>query len=235
MIPIAIYENDKTFSAWMEQVIRQYTHFPTSMNTGKVEEMKAFIRSRNESVLYFLDIIDEGKENEAVGIELAEEIIRHQPNGLIAFVSAYPSSIQYNTRLKAHSFVTIRKHTKYIKDEVEETIHLAENYFDDKALHLSGRFEHIHIPYKEICLIESVPKVEKKLQITGLYGTYIVKNTITKIQSELDERFLQVSQSYIVNKDHVRKVDVKNKTLLLVNGSQCSFSRMYQKSVYRFL
>lgn len=235
MISIVVFENDKQFATWLEQEIRTFTHHPSSVNTGNAKEIQKFIQQPHKNVLYFLDIVDESNGYQTTGLDLAKEIAASKQNALIVFISAFLEHIWYDTEIKASSFLFIEKNPQYLKQEIEKTIDLAHRYFEHEALHVSGKLEDIHVPYREICLIESIPHVQGKIRIKGLYGSYILRSSIREIQEELDSRFVKVHQSYIVNKENVRSVNKAEHKIYLVDGSYCFYARRYQKIVTTLL
>ena len=53
----------------------------------------------------------------------------------------------------------------------------------------------------------------------------MVSKSLTKISKELSaDQFVRVSQSYIINKDSIRSIDKRKKTISLSNGSIVPFT-----------
>jgi len=219
---IAIFEDDKDFSMQLETLIRQYTHYPTAINTDIAEEITSWINKTTEPVLYLLDIVAYGA---TVGFQIAQQIAEQQIGSLIVFITAYPKEIMYNPIFKTKAFNIILKNTASLEDEIKKTIDLASQALSSKCLHISiGKFETLYIPYEKICYIEAI-KGTNKLCIHCTDGQYIIRETLKNLQEQLIPfGFVRCHKSIIVNKVNIRKKDKSSKILTFHNGASCPFS-----------
>ena len=103
---IAIFEDDRGFATWLENLIRQLTHHPTAINTGTVGDIIRWIKKTADPVLYLLDVVADGN---TAGLRIAQSIDEQHNGSLIIFLTAYPHSIQYNPVYKTKAFSVIFK------------------------------------------------------------------------------------------------------------------------------
>lgn len=227
---VAIFENDLPFARWMERTIRQHLHTPTAINTDDPAVMQRYILQSNQPTLYLLDIVDENQGHRATGIHLANEVIKRNRGDLIVLVTAYLDRIITDTVTKGHLFNLIPKYKQSVETELLQTLALAGDWFDGVCLSVSDRLSSIRIPLKEINYIETVPRGYGKVQITGLYGQYVMHSTLKGIMEKLDKRFVLVHQSYIANTANIRHIDRSRKQIYFQDGSHCPYSRLYART-----
>jgi len=226
---IAIFEDDQPFATQLETLIRQYTHHPTAINTGVVDEILNWINKTTEPVLYLLDIMSCGK---AMGFQIAQHIAEHQIGSLIVFITAYPKRILFNPFFKTKAFSIILKNAISLEGEVKETIDLAIQAMHSKCVYISiGKFETLYIPHEKICYVEAV-KGTNKLCIHCLDGQYVIRETLKNLQEQLAPfGFARCHKSIVVNKANIRKKDKSAMTLTFHNGASCPFSYLMRGSV----
>ena len=206
-VDIAIFENDLPFARWMEKEIRSNLNIPSAVNTNNPAVMQHYIHHSNTPTLFLLDIVDENHDHRAIGIDLAHEVIERGHDDLIVFVTAYIDRIMTNTAIKGEIFNFIPKRKDTLRQELSQVLALAGERFNRTCLLISDKLNDLQIPYREINYIETVPRGNGKVRITGQYGEYVIKSTLKGILPRLDNRFAYSHQSYIVNTANIRRID----------------------------
>ena len=219
---IAVLEDDLEFAQRLERLIRQFTHFPTDINTNSTDELARWIGQAMEPALYLLDIV---LNDDTAGLQIAQQIFDQKRGGLIVFLTAYPHTIMSNPFFKTKAFNVILKNTGELEQEIKDTLCLAEQVLKEKCLYIhSGRFETLYILYDSICFIEAI-KGTNKLCIHCTDGQYIIRGTLKDLLQKLNHsNFIRCHKSIIANKTNIRKRDASNLALTFCNGATCPYS-----------
>lgn len=91
------------------------------------------------------------------------------------------------------------------------------------------------IPFEEILYIEKEAN-SKNCIIVGISENYIVKKPLKYIMLNLSQDFVQTHQSAIININNVKKIDLKNKKIVFINGVVCSLiSRGFHKDLKKII
>lgn len=218
---IAVYEDDRELAGKLEKVIRQYTHFPTIINTADAGELLERTAKAAGPVLCFLDIVLDG---ETAGFNVAQRIAERNRNDLLVFMTAYPQKIIRNPFFKTKAFSVIFKSNPKLYTEVRETITLAEEVLQSRCLFVQvDKFQTLYIPYSSICYVETV-KGTGKLCIHCLDGQYVIRETLSNMLSKLGPEFVRCHHSYIVHKKNVLSHNKSERTITFRNGATCPYS-----------
>lgn len=179
-----------------------------------------------ERGIYFLDIDLNSKIN---GIQLATKIREVDPNGFIVFITTHSelSYLTFNYKVEALDYI--------IKDDY---LNLGNRLKDcllyaNKKLQLEGNNKKsfiarvndriITVDYEEIILFETTDKLHRiKLYCTNRIVTFY--GTMKEVFSKLDDRFIKCHRSYIVNKDHIKEIRLKDRIIVMDNGMECFIS-----------
>ena len=84
--------------------------------------------------------------------------------------------------------------------------------------------ELIHIPYRNITYFESNGK-KVTLYLRDKSKNYSFASKLDDIEAKLPKAFLRCHQSYLLNLDEVRRLDVKQQTFILNNNEEIPISR----------
>jgi len=89
------------------------------------------------------------------------------------------------------------------------------------------------VEFKHIVIIEK-EKDSKKCIIKTKYGEYLICETLNNVFKLLDNRFIKISRSTIINIDEVREYDnIENKITFKNGTSTHDISRGFKKEVYK--
>lgn len=175
--------------------------------------------------IYFLDIDFKCAMN---GLHLARKIRDLDANADIIFVTAHDEMVFETFRLKLAALDYI------IKDAngFTEQIHLCLSYIEKRyasaqaktasiTIHTKGSYTNILL--NEIYYIETIPGSHKvRMHLASAF--YDLNGSLSGLQTKLGESFVFCSKSCLINCTHIRKKNIKQKTLLLDNGESCSCS-----------
>ena len=128
MLNICICENDNkqraVLVANVESGIRKVgIDAIIALETGKPEEVLAYVRESNASGLYFLDVELKAPFN---GIELASKIRKYDKRGVIAFVTSRVEmmALTFEQNVEAIAYI-LKLDPKIVKQQMEKCIKLA--------------------------------------------------------------------------------------------------------------
>ena len=91
---------------------------------------------------------------------------------------------------------------------------------------LSDRFRLLRLALCDICLLEVV-KGTDKCRIVTAHGAFIIRIRLGEVKKRLDERFVYATRSSIVNRDKIIEVDKRERTMLLIGGITCPYTRLF--------
>lgn len=126
----------------------------------------------------------------------------------------------------------INKFDDYEKKLKEDLVRIKNNY-DHREKCLTFEYNRIikKVEFKNIVTIEK-EKNSKRCIINTTYGEYIICKSLNDILENLDDRFIKISRSTIVNLDQIREYDCINNQITFKNGTVTyDISRDYKKKV----
>ncbi|WP_080873839.1 response regulator transcription factor [Oceanobacillus timonensis] len=204
--------------------------------TSKSTQLINKISSAAYIPIYFLDI--EIKNEERKGLQVAQEIRKYDPDGIIVFVTTYSkfAPISYQYMVSALTFID--KALPY-----EERYHL----FEQCLLHYQARNRRhvpaddfivenenatVRVPFETIEYIKTDEPHRLVLvaadRLVHFYGTL-------KEMEELDRRLLRCHQSFVVNTKQISSYDATERIIILKNAKQIPVSRRLHKRVRQWL
>lgn len=178
----------------------------------------------NTNGIYFLDIDLNCDMN---GLELAKKIREIDRRGFIIFVSSH-SEMSYMTftyKVEAMDFI-IKGESYRMRDSIYRCI--LEAYFRySSPLNMDSKIFKYKIGDKEYCVqmndivFFETSVVPHKIVLHGREGIQEFSGSMTNIKNKLDTRFHDIHRSFIINKDYIQEIDLKNKSVLMKDGSVC--------------
>lgn len=182
------------------------------------------IKETKEVGLYFLDI---DLNSDISGLQLAQEIRKYDPRGFIVFVTTH-SEMSYMTfiyKLEALDFI-LKDDEENLGRRVRECILKANQRFASINNKVQTVFsvkvnDKVYtIDYDDILFFETSPNVHK-IVLHCKNRTMEFLGKIKDVEKNLDERFYRCHRSFLVNKDNIKEVDLKNRILYMVDGQEC--------------
>lgn len=237
MLNFILYDDEKIFLQKNKKIIDK-----TMMNydfdykcysfDNYNEDFENKIKSDIGLKVYLLDIEGSNKS----GLDIVR-IIREKYNdwsSIIILITNH-NELKYDAlsnRLYLMDF--INKLDKWDKLLEEDITRIVNTYSTSKDC-LIYEFNHSvkRIEFKNITYIEK-EKDTKKCLIHTLYGIQPISGAISDILEKLDNRFIKISRSTIINKNHVLEYDKVKNQILFSNGTMTNdISRLYKKEVLK--
>ncbi|MBQ1193702.1 MAG: response regulator transcription factor [Lachnospiraceae bacterium] len=226
MLKIYICEDNVEQREFITNVIEKYIlmedyNIHIEMSTCNPEKIIDRIED-GQTGLYFLDIDLNCDMN---GLELAQNIRKKDKRGFIVFVTSH-SEMSYMTftyKVEAMDFI-VKGDSAQISEKIKKCIKEAyERYasldmFNGKVFtYLVGDREY-SILYDDIVYFEKSGD-KRKIVMHCLNGIMEFAGTIKEIKKKLDENFVKISKSMIINKKHIKNMDTRENSLTLNEGS----------------
>lgn len=155
----------------------------------------------------FLDIEMEKMD----GIALAREIRKHNRQMQIIFVTGYMEYIQEGYDVEALHYLLKPVSQEKIDSVLDRAVERLKTA--DAVLLVESGGEVLRLPLKEIRFIES----NRNYNIIHADNDYEVRGTLSELEAKLDEAFVRVGRSYLVNLNYVRRI---GKTELILNTGE---------------
>lgn len=222
MIRFIICEDEKVLASEykneIDKFMMRYDHeYKCRVFNGYTKEFEEVVKDDKDFKIYLLDI----KTTEGSGLDAAR-MIREEYNdwtSLIIIITSY-NEYKYDAFGKRLMLVDfINKLDKY-KERLQETLEVCMKLFDNRPKALKFVYKNIinNIDYRDIVYIDKEPD-SKRCTIHTKYKEKVpYQGTINNLIEILDERFVKVSRSVIINSDHINKFDLKNNVIEFKNG-----------------
>lgn len=192
------------------------------------------IKKQPQNGLYFLDI-DLGSDLN--GLTLAQEIRKYDPRGFIVFVTTH-SEMSYMTftyKVEAMNFI-IKDNQKELQNHIHQCIinayskYSSSNNLSEKNFTIKTSDKEYCIAYDDIIYFETSQNPHKVL----LHTTKSIiefHGKIKNIESVLDERFSHCHRSFLINKNHINEINLKERTVTMSNNDVCLVSAKLMKTL----
>jgi len=215
MLNFIVGEDNHQFIKIMETAITKFMmnyeiEYKISCFKGYDEKFEKAVTEEKGFKIYFLDLVT----NEGSGLEAAR-MIREKYEDWVSIIIIVTSHEEYRyealgTRLALFDFINKLDDCESV---IQEDLKRAMKSYDKREKSLS--YEYNHICYKvEFRHIKSIEKEQdsKRCIIHTTYGPKVIPGTLNNIMKKLDERFMKVHRSLIVNIDQIESYDlIKNK------------------------
>ena len=192
------------------------------------------IKECPQTGLYFLDI-DLGCDMN--GLTLAQEIRKHDPRGFIVFVTTH-SEMSYMTftyKVEAMDFI-IKDNQKKLQNRIHQCIvnayskYSSTNNHSEKTFTIKTGDKEYCIAYDNILYFETSQNPHKLLLHTA-NSTIEFQGKLKDILSVLDERFTLCHRSFLINKNHISEINIKERTVTMSNHDVCVISAKLMKTI----
>ena len=192
------------------------------------------VRENQNTGIYFLDIDLNSSMN---GLKLAQQIRLFDPRGFIIFITAH-SELSYMTfqyRVEAMDFV-LKDNPAEAKVKIRECLlNAMERYtLQTNKTHkvytarVGGR--EISIDYDDIFFFETSGNIHKVI-LHAKDRQVEFSGTMKELAGALDDNFVRCHRSFLVNKNNISEIDVKNRIIHFLNGETCLVSTRMMKGL----
>lgn len=204
--------------------------------TEKPDNILDYIKENDVSGLYFLDVDLKDKIN---GLKLAEQIRKYDPRGFIVFITTHAemSYLTFLYKVEAMDYI-IKDNYNNIKDRVHQCILNANEKYTSKTTDIQKVFtiksddKMINIEYNKILFFETSSVIHKVI-VHAIDRQIEFYATMKELEDKLDDRFYRCHKSFIVNKDYIKELDMKNRVALMENGEECFISTRLIKGLLK--
>lgn len=230
MLRIAICDDHTAVCSEVEKMVLEYIEKNAIQIAIEVfytgEALIHLIETKGQFDLIFLDI----ELKTTTGIEVGRVIRQqfHDHHCKIVFMSAV-TGYEYDL-FELQPFNFLRKPIAF--ENVEKCIDLFCEVIGKGNVHFEYNTNHTQarMPYQEILYFESQLK---KIRIVTATRTEEFYGSLDKIKDALPKMFLMTHRSYIVNFNHVARI--QKKEIVLTNGVSIPISQSNLQSVRSFL
>lgn len=238
---IFILEDDVTQAVQLKNVIKGICEqFQVSYDfihvTSKYEEIIEKIPRTNFVPIYFLDI--EIKEEERKGLQVAQEIRRHDTEGILVFVTTHANfaPISYQYMVSALTFIDKGLPFKERNELVKQSLlhYESHNQRTNQTEYFVVENQHttIRVPFETVLYI--MTDGPHRLALVTTNRTIQFYGTLKDIE-QMDKPFLRCHQSYLVNTEKIFSYDGASKSLLLKSKEMIPVSRRMGRTVRQLL
>lgn len=241
MIPIYICDDEIPLLKQLEQVVRDqvmisaYDMGPVQTFTAP-EELLSGLKSGCSRGIYFLDIDFPGCMN---GLELAQKIRSVDPRGFIIFITAHDdlAAETFRYQLEAMDYV-VKGDRERITNRIQTCLANAESrilaesgenaqYYPLKILDTIR-----YIPLPQILYFEAIGRKHQVL-LRMKNETLEFFGSLAAIEEELGDRFWRSHRGFLVNREHISQIHLKENTVELTNGEHCLLSRRAKLNLHK--
>ncbi len=207
---IAICDDEEKQRAYIKSLVEEWLH--QTFHHAKIQEYASseqllFEQAYDRTQILFLDIEMEKMD----GIALAREIRRHNRQMQIIFVTGYMEYIQEGYDVEALHYLLKPVSQEKIDSVLERAVERLKTA--DAVLLVECGGEVLRLPLKEIRFIES----NRNYNIIHADTDYEMRGTLSELEGKLDEAFVRVGRSCLVNLNYVRRI---GKTELILNTGE---------------
>ena len=231
MIKFIIYDESK------ENKKLIYDEIDKEMMKSDLEYQKDYITEyntlkKNNDEYFKIYILNQTNISKS-GLEVAKYIRETLDDwkSIIIFVSntnEYKLNI-LTKRLYVLDYILIEN----IKYDLKELINICLKNYDSRPKELNYKYKSINynIPFKDIIYIEK-EQDNKRCIIHTLKDDYYIQSTLSKLISNLDDRFIKSSKSYIINIEQVLHYNTKENIITFNDKKQIfEISRNMKKEI----
>ena len=126
---------------------------------------------------------------------------------------------------------------KYFEEKLLRNIQICLKNYDQRPNSLKYTYKNIlyNIEFQKILYIEK-EQDNKRCIIYTKNKKYYIPGTLNKIKTLLDNRFIKISRSFIVNREQLSSYDIKSNIMTFKNNTKLNgISRDNKKSIINYL
>ena len=241
ILSIFIFEDDIMQAEYMKrhiETICKAQHIPYQFihATSRAEDILEKIPHCTYTPLYFLDI--EIKQHSRKGLEVAQQIRKHDERGIIVFVTTHSelAPISYQYMVSALTFINKQASKTTVEAQITACLqhyHERNRRSEPEPLFIvENAYTTIKIPFHTVEYIMTDEPHRLQLittnQLIQFYGT------LKEIEA-IDARFIRSHKSYLINVEQMKAIDQANQVVILKSGKTVPISRrLYAKLKAKF-
>ena len=189
--------------------------------------LKKIINTPSDLKIYILDLELPGK----TGLEIAQDIRKVDWDSIIIVLTSHDELELKLFKEKLLIFDFISKFDNYEKRLTDSINLVIKNLNCRSALVFKQDKEIYHIKYDNILYIFR-DNAKDKTKIKSIDKEYYVRDTLTNVAKQLDNRFYQTHRACYVNLNNIKCADFKDDIIYFINDDNIDYlSRNYKKGL----
>lgn len=221
MIRFIIYDESKENKELIyDEIDKEMMRYDIEYQKYYYCEFDKLLKEDKNNNLFKIYILNQTNISKS-GLTVAKYIREKQDDwkSIIIFISnrnEYKLNI-ITKRLYILDYILIDK----IKDELKKLIRISIKNYDSRPKELKYKYKYVNynIQLKDIIYIEK-EQDSKRCIIYTKNEEYYIQSTLSKLISNLDDRFIKSSKSYIINIEEVNSYNTKENIITLSNKKQ---------------
>ena len=232
MINFIICEDNKNVRDLHEALISKITmpyDFDYTVHSFEKynNNLNKIINTPSNLKIYILDLELPGK----TGLEIAQDIRKVDWDSIIIVLTSHDELELKLFKEKLLIFDFISKFDNYEKRLTDSINLVIKNLNCRSALVFKQDKEIYHIKYDNILYIFR-DNAKDKTKIKSIDKEYYVRDTLTNVTKQLDNRFYQTHRACYVNLNNIKCADFKNDIIYFTNDDSIDYlSRNYKKGL----
>lgn len=187
------------------------------------------VKDRSKPSIYFLNIYFDSDIN---GIKLGAKIREYDKLGVIVYITPHLEMVylSYIYKVEALDYI-IRDSMIDIDERIRECITIANRKLNtdegaSRRFKIKNQDKVITIAKSEIIYFETSEKPHK-INLHKMDGKIEFVGKLKDIEESIGKGFFRCHKSYLINKNKVKEIDIKEKTVLMANGDVCLVSKRF--------
>lgn len=233
---LVIVDDEKSILETTRSNIKKFiaenqTDASIALCTTKPEEVLDYSSRKFEEMnVYILDINFQKNIN---GLTLGRKIRDREPNAYIIFLTAYIelSMMVFKYRLQVFDFLV--KPVSYsdledcLKALMEDYSKVISSNLPDgnNFISVKSGYQEYHLPVKSIIYIESFGPKLAIHTIDSKFECYDTLKNIEESINKITDTFLRSHKSFLINRRHIKEVNLQDQKVYMSNGDECLISR----------
>ncbi|MBD5542020.1 MAG: response regulator transcription factor [Lachnospiraceae bacterium] len=240
MIPVYICDDEAAVNARLNKIVSDQIMILDGdmgpvQSADSPEKLLELQRQNTVPAIYFLDIDFPGQVS---GLELAQELRRYDPRGFIVFITAHDDLAfeTFRLRLEALDYI-VKGDYDAMSVRVRDCLTSIRERLRDEP---SGQgryctlklFDTVrHIPIEDILYFEALG-YKHTLRLHLVNELLEFNSSLDHFGEQLGDSFWRCHRGFLVNREHIRTVHLKEQIVELDTGERCPLSRK-AKAEYR--
>ena len=233
MLQILICEDESLQRARIEEIVARHiisTNMTLSLSTARPSTLLNHIQTHQISGgLYFLDV---DLQSDINGIELAAKVRKMDANAIIVFITSQAklAYLVFRYKVEAMDYITKSSPVEEIEARVAECMalahaeHLQGPRKQEKLFSIKIGNQVLNVPLHEILFFESSVEQKNQILLHRLNGVLEFRGYVNKV-SNLGAPFFHCHQSFVINVEHIQRLDTVNREVEMANGMLVPISR----------
>lgn len=240
MLSIFICDDDKDYLLKVTKIVnnvlsKHCIEMKIVLSTTNPQKIINYLETSALAGLYFLDT---NYKNNVNGFNLANVIRKYDPRAFIVFITMHSemSYMAFEYNVEALDYI-LKDKPQYLEQRIHFCImkanerHNNEQLKNMKSLTIKMDGKIININFEEIIYIDSSVTIHK-LELYTINSFFSFYGSLKCLQNELSNNFIRCHKSFIINQQHIKTFDKKNKEIIMINGKKIPISMKSLKVLF---